>query len=204
MLSGIPRRRSSYEAEFEADAAGAVLATETAVRLGYSNALTSVTPNIFLKGIEVVDACQSLHERATEGIDSTHPSSKDRLHSIRAVMERHRSRKNPDGNHPIVLQRIDQLFYYIRQQAVTGIVKRSAIGMTSRERENLRLFEGDNPPNILGLWVDPAGSRRSEMACPTGSAARTIEVTTRHRCQRGSPSRSSASSPERVYSGYRR
>lgn len=145
----------SHEAEFEADAAGAILATETAVRLGYSNALTSVAPYIFLKGIEVVDACQSLHECATGGIDSTHPSSKDWLHSIRAVMERHMSRKDPDGNLPIVLQRIDQLFYWIRQQAVAGIVKRSAFGMTPHERANLRLFERDNPPSILGLRVDP-------------------------------------------------
>lgn len=65
------------------------------------------------------------------------------------------SRKDLDGNLPIVLQRIDQLFYWIRQQAVAGIVKRSAIGMTPRERANLRLFERDNPPSILGLRVDP-------------------------------------------------
>ncbi|MCX7283766.1 MAG: hypothetical protein NTX28_06940 [Novosphingobium sp.] len=33
-------------------------------------------------------------------------------------------------------------------------MKRSAIGMTLRECENLRLFESDNPPSILGLLVD--------------------------------------------------
>ena len=64
----------SHQAEFEADAAGAIIATETAVRLGYSNALTSVAPYIFLKGIEVLEECQSLHESASGGIDSTHPS----------------------------------------------------------------------------------------------------------------------------------
>jgi predicted Zn-dependent protease len=101
----------SHEAEFEADAAGAVLATETAVRLGYSNALTSVAPYIFLKGIQVLDACQALHDRPTGGIDSTHPSSEDRLNSMRAVMARHMVGKDPDENLPTVLKRIDQVFY---------------------------------------------------------------------------------------------
>ena len=146
----------SHEAEFEADAAGAILATETSVRLGYSNALTSVAPYIFLKGIQVLDACQSLHARATGGIDSTHPSADERLNSIRTVMARHMARKDPDGNLPIILQRIDQVFHWINQQAVAGVVKRTATGMTPRKREGLRLFERDSFPGILGLRVDPS------------------------------------------------
>jgi hypothetical protein len=152
----------SREAEHQADIAGAVIATETAVRNGSTHALTSIAPYIFLAGVEVLDNCLSTVERPVGGIDSTHPPARARREVLRAAMAAHIGQKDPNGDLPLILKRIDQLFYWIGHAAGEGIRMRQSKGHVPAKRVSLKVFQEGSPPQILGYRADPV--RLSEFA----------------------------------------
>ena len=145
----------SRETEHQADIAGAVIATETAVRTGSTHGITSIAPYIFLAGIEVLDSCLDSVGRPVGGIDSTHPPARERRAVLRAAMVEHIGRKDPDGSLPVILKRIDQLFHWIGVAARAAVQIRRKQGHVPTKRVSLKVFQDGEPPRILGYRPDP-------------------------------------------------
>lgn len=141
----------SKDDEFAADALGAVICTQTAIRLELSDIFTVVGPYIFLKSIETLDVCYEVFDQKGETMSFTHPSATERARQMRQVILQHMEYHNSAALVPIALRRVDQISHWLLFAAITRLQALKAKGVRPRERIRLRVSELGERPKILGL-----------------------------------------------------
>lgn len=141
----------SNEAEFQADTVGAIISSQTAIRLEISSILTVLAPYIFLKSVETLDACHAVFEGNPGDMSFTHPSPTERARRMREVIAMHMQFHNSGALLPIALRRVDQVSHWLMFSAITNLKRLKAKGTKPRERIRLRMSELDAKPTILGL-----------------------------------------------------
>lgn len=141
----------SHAAEFQADAMGAILATETARRLGISNAATIVAPYIFLKSVELLDALFEMFSENKSGLTATHPSATDRARKMRDVIAMHMDYHRSGSILPQAIRTVDRICHHLLVGLFLQFNRLKGQGVTPRARVLMRESERGERPIILGL-----------------------------------------------------
>lgn len=145
----------AHEDEFQADAVGSVVTFQTTLRLEVPNIYTALAPYIFLKAVEILDACFEIFEGQKGVMSFTHPSATDRSRAIRRVIALHLAYHQSGAMLPAALNAVDRIMHWLLFAAVTSLQQLKDQGRTPRERVRLRAAEEGAGVRILGL-VPPA------------------------------------------------
>ncbi|MCT7663539.1 M48 family metalloprotease [Shinella kummerowiae] len=141
----------SRQAEFEADAVGALLSVRSEEATEH-RLLLQAAPYIFMKAVEILELCHAMAGDKARDLHSTHPPAAERSKRIRASLV---ELEGADDLLERLMQKIDQLFFWISRTAVTEINRRARLGSTPRKKVLLRAFEGSERPAILGILDSP-------------------------------------------------
>lgn len=141
----------SHEAEFQADAVGAILTTQAAIAGSYSNLYTCIAPYIFLRSIETLDFCYEIFDRRSAGLSFTHPSATRRAEHVREVIGRHLAYHDSGKLLTAGLRRVDQISHWLRFAATQYLHMRKAVGAAPRPQSRLRAVERGDPPELYQL-----------------------------------------------------
>ncbi|MXP30165.1 hypothetical protein GRI58_15250 [Porphyrobacter algicida] len=150
----------SQKDEFAADSVGATVTNQTMIRLEASNAFTFLAPYIFLKSVEVLDACYEVYDEHAGAMSFTHPSAQERAQRIRTVLIMHAQYHNSGKILPLALRAIDLICHGLGLAALTNLQSLKSKGKTPRERIRLSVSECGRP-RILGFFPnrDPDTTR---------------------------------------------
>lgn len=133
----------SHEAEFHADRDGAILAATSAY--AHNGSLLDIaSPYIFMRALDLLEACETVVGRERGDLASTHPSAHQRSAFIRQVLVD----KLPCGCELVmVLERIDEFMDGMAKLVLADMNTLTAAGITPVTREKLRVYD---KPAILG------------------------------------------------------
>lgn len=136
----------SRQAEFDADRYGVLIGT-SATKLHHGTIFDFTGSYIFMMAVHVLEMCKAMVGTGDGGIDSTHPPAKERAAAIRSIL---RDLAGPEIEP--VLDRLDQLFFYIGRIALAETTMLLIKGVKPRERIMLRVYEQGERPAILGAF----------------------------------------------------
>jgi hypothetical protein len=141
----------SRDDEFAADAVGATVTNQTTIRLGASNVYTFLSPYIFLKCVEILDACFAVYDGMAGAMSFTHPSAAERATRIREVLFMLARYHNSGKLLPQALRAVDIICQGMELVAVRNLKRLKSEGYQQRERIRLTMTEMGGP-RILGLF----------------------------------------------------
>ena len=139
--------------EFAADSVGAIVTNQTMIRLGASNAIVHLAPYIFLRSVDILDACYAVFDEKAGAMSFTHPSARVRARRIRPQLLRHARYHNSGESLPEAFGAVDLVLDSFASCATANLKRLKSMGRTPRERVRLTMSEHDRP-RILGLLPD--------------------------------------------------
>lgn len=139
--------------EFAADSVGAIVTNQTMIHFGATNAVVHLAPYIFLRSVDVLDACYAIFDKKAGAMSFTHPSARDRARRIRPQLLQHARYHNSGDSLPDAFDAVDLVINGFADCATANLKRLKSMGRTPRERVRLTVSEHDRP-RILGLLPD--------------------------------------------------
>ena len=133
----------SQNQEFQADITGAIVTIETLRRFEMPGLMNALAPYIFLKSIELLDACFEVFKTNAGEMSSTHPSATDRARKMREVIEYWIGRGKPVPRYANALRAIDRMFHSFLYGCIMNLQRLKSEGRVPRERVRLTVAEYD-------------------------------------------------------------
>lgn len=140
----------SQSDEFQADMVGSIVTVQTLLRTEQTNIFPCLAPYIFLKGIELLDACFEVFGQQTGDMSFTHPSATVRARKMRDVIAMHLNYHNSFRLYPQAVRVVDRVFHWFLVAAITNLQRLKNEGHAPRDR--IRLLDAEHEQAIRDRW----------------------------------------------------
>ncbi|RVG88446.1 hypothetical protein CN221_27310 [Sinorhizobium meliloti] len=141
----------SHDAGYAADAVGTLLSMKIDIEAGRFEPTTICAPYVFLKGLEILEACLG-HVRSPHVTgESTRPPASERVKHVRQVLLSACAQIGLNAAIVRVLDGIDSVIAAIGRNAEDIVIERANGGEVPRKRTKIKLFGVEDRPAILGL-----------------------------------------------------